>query len=337
MTAADGVAASLPLRRILSALAKAALSGLLIALILWRVPLAKAFDGLASLSFAAILAALVLTFAFPAIAALRWKRALHRLGTQVPWVPLLADTLVSSTYNMLLPTQIGGDVVRALRCARRASRPSHAWSSALFERLVGLVALALLAVPGLAMAPGARPQITLAVAAFASLAGILVFAAPAPFRFAARLIAKRSQSVANLGSHLAEDLSGPLATLSARLEMLAWSLLYQAVGLGLLAVVVLDWGRPDLCWAILGAVPLALVLTLLPVSIAGLGVRESLFVVLLGQFGVPSDRALSLALIWLASALLLALAGAVVVLLEASRGARAVDASAPDLRSGGES
>jgi len=64
---------------------------------------------------------------------------------------------------------------------------------------------------------------------------------------------------------------------------------------------------------------LALVLTLLPVSIAGIGVRESLFVVLLGRFGMASDRALSLAVVWLGSALLTAFAGVVVLLIESAR------------------
>jgi hypothetical protein len=44
-----------------------------------------------------------------------------------------------------------------------------------------------------------------------------------------------------------------------------------------------------------------------------------LFVVLLGQLGVESGRALSLALVWLASALMLALVGAVVMAFEAAR------------------
>ncbi len=308
--------------RWISPVAKGALSICLIGLIAWKVPLAKALHTVASLSAPAVAFSLLLTFAFPAIAALRWKRALRRLGSRVPWPALMADTLVSSTYNMLLPTSIGGDVVRAIRCARRSARPSHAWSSALFERLVGLVALAVLAVPGIVMAPGARREIAVAILLVALLSSSLVLAAHAPFRWAARILSSRAPVVAQLGSDLADDLAGPLSSIPARLEMLAWSLLYQAVGLGLLAVVVTDWGRPDLCWAVLGAVPLALVLAMLPVSIAGLGVRESMFVVLLGQFGVASDRALALALVWLASALLLALTGVVVLALEAASAAR---------------
>lgn len=307
--------------RAVGSLAKAAVSLALLAIVLWRVPVGDAIQGVLSLSAPALVASVLLTFAFPALAALRWKRALQRLGSHVPWLRLMADTLVASTYNMLLPTSIGGDVVRAMRCARRTDRPSHAWSSAVFERLVGLVALVLLAVPGVVMAPGARGQISIALALVAVVSGLLVFTAHAPLRWAARVLARRAPVVARIGGDLADDLSGPLASLGARVEMLAWSTAYQAVGLGLLGVVVVDWGRPALWWAVLGAVPLALVLAMLPVSIAGLGVRESLFVLLLGRFGVAPPQALALAVVWLASALLLALAGGAVMMVEAASAA----------------
>ena len=211
-------------------------------------------------------------------------------------------------------------MVRAVRCAKRLQKAHHGWSSALFERLVGLVALALLAVPGLAMAPFGSSRLSLLVAGvLIASVGVLVVV-PSPVRAGSRALTKRAPVVAAVGEGIAADLSGPLGGLSARLEMFAWSAVYQAVGLGTLIVVVFDWGQPTYTWAILGAVPLALILTLLPVSIAGLGVRESLFVVLLGQYGVTSTRALSLALVWLACALVLALTGAVVLIAEAAMG-----------------
>jgi hypothetical protein len=275
-----------------------------------------------SLSPAAIAAIALLTFAFPAIATFRWRRALVRLGSPAPWNRLFSDMLVASTYNMLLPTSIGGDVVRALRCSRRLGTAHHAWSSTIFERLIGIVALALLAVPGIMQAPGQVREIGVAIGLVAVLSMILVLFAHAPIRVTARLLASRAPRMAGSGDRIASDLSGPLATVSARVEMMAWSVLYQLAGLGVLVVVVIDWGMPGAAWAVLGAVPLALILTLLPISIAGIGLRESLFVVLLGRFGVSADRALSLALVWLASALVLAAAGAVVMAAEAWAGAR---------------
>ena len=297
----------------LSRLARALLSVAFIAVLLWKVPIHDAVDGLSSLSWHGLGAIVILSFAFPAVAALRWKRVLVHLGTREPWWPLMADTLVSSTYNMLLPTNIGGDVVRALRCGRRIGFMHQAWSSVLFERLVGVVALALLAVPGLAMVPGRLQTLGWAVAGLVFVSVFVLLVAAAPFRMAGRLLASRAPVVAAAGERIADDLAGPLARTWPRVETMLWSVVYQAIGLGILVAVAWDWGQPSMAWAILGGVPLALILTLLPVSIAGLGVRESLFVVLLGQLGVESGKAMALALVWLASALLLAFAGAVVM------------------------
>ncbi len=297
-------------------IAKALLSLILLVILIWKAPVSQALDGLLELSIPGLLAIVVLSFAFPALAALRWKRVLSYLNAKHPFTPLMADTLVSSTYNMLLPTNIGGDVVRALRCSRRLEQKHQAWSSVLFERLVGIVALALLAVPGLAMVPGPMRTLGWAVGAVVLLSVVVLVFAATPFRLAGKLLAARAPIVAGAGERIADDLAGPLGKTIPRFETMAWSTAYQTVGLGILVVVALDWGTPEMAWAIIGGVPLVLILTLLPISIAGLGVRESLFVVLLGQLGVELARALSLAVVWLASALLLALAGALVIAFE---------------------
>jgi uncharacterized membrane protein YbhN (UPF0104 family) len=307
-------------RRVLSRAAKALLSVALLGLVVWKVPVEDALQGVASLSWSALLAIVALSFAFPAIAAMRWRRVLHYVGERHALWPLMADNLVASTYNMLLPTSIGGDVVRALRCGRRVQRAHHAWSTVLFERLVGIIALALLSVPGLAMVPGPMRMLGWAVAGTVLVSVVLLVVAPAPLRWGGRVLASRAPVVADVGESVAGDLAGPLSKASPRVETMAWSVLYQAVGLGILVVVAFDWGQPAMTWAILGGVPLALVLTMLPVSIAGLGVRESMFVVLLGELGVEASKALSLALIWLASALLLAVAGALVIAVEGGHG-----------------
>jgi len=228
--------------------------------------------------------------------------------------------LVSSTYNMLLPTQIGGDVVRAMRCAARISDPCHAWSSTLFERIMGVLSLVVIALGGLLMAPSGAGEMGIAICAVALISVLAMLLAHAPFRFGAKLLVNRAPSVAGATERIAADLAGPLGGMRARVEMMGWSLAYQAAALGILVVVVVQWKMATMIWAVLGAVPLALVLTLLPVSIAGLGVRESLFVVLLGRFGMSADRALSLAVVWLASSVLAALAGGVVMIVQSVRG-----------------
>lgn len=308
----------------LKGLVKTAVSAALLGLIAYKAPVGEAVASVRGLSLGAVLAVVALTMACSAVAALRWKRALAVLGSHQSWTALMRDTLVAGTYNMLLPTSIGGDVVRALRCARRLEQRHRAWSSVLFERLLGLLAMALLSVPGLLMVPGKASGlgIVVAVVAAASVGALVI--AHAPFQAAGRLLSSRAPSLAGAGKAIAADLAGPFAMTRSRAEMLGWSLLYQLVALSILAAVVLDWGQPRLLGAVLGAVPLALIGAMAPVSIAGLGVREGLFVLLLGRFGVSTDQALALALVWLGSSLVMALAGAVVLALEPANETSAV-------------
>ena len=65
-------------------------------------------------------------------------------------------------------------------------------------------------------------------------------------------------------------------------------------------------------------VPIVHVLSMVPITIGGLGLREGLFVAILGRLGVESDVALGLAAQWLASSLMFAIAGAVVAVVDPS-------------------
>ena len=58
---------------------------------------------------------------------------------------------------------------------------------------------------------------------------------------------------------------------------------------------------------------------MIPVTIGGLGLREGLFVAILGRLGVESDVALGLAAQWLASSVGFAIVGAVVALVSRPR------------------
>lgn len=66
----------------------------------------------------------------------------------------------------------------------------------------------------------------------------------------------------------------------------------------------------------LAVVPLVTLLTLLPVSLNGLGLREGGFVFFLGQLGIPQAQALALSLLVFGLTLLFSLAGGVCLLFE---------------------
>jgi uncharacterized membrane protein YbhN (UPF0104 family) len=315
------------MRRWLPVALKLTVTVALVAVVLVRVDLGGVATALGGLSAAAIGLGIALTFASVAVSAWRWHRVLVYLGERVPPWALAGDTLVGTTYNLLLPTSIGGDVARAIRCGRRVQEPGHAWASVGFERLLGLLSLALVSAVGLGFGVGGvRPTVLFAAVGMAVALVVAVVFAPTPLRLAARLASGGSTPVAGTLERVASAWSGALSRPAPRLETFLWSVAYQLVALTILVPVAWDWPVPNLAYAIYLGVPIALVAATLPISLGGHGLRESLFVVVLVPFGFAPPLALALSLVWLASNLLVGLAGLVVLLGSSPASAPPLDA-----------
>ncbi|MFZ5896364.1 MAG: lysylphosphatidylglycerol synthase transmembrane domain-containing protein [Myxococcota bacterium] len=264
----------------------------------------------------ALLAAGFFTVVTPALGAFRWQRVLAHVSERVGFGPLVSDLLVGSAYNLVLPTTMGGDVVRALRCSRRVEHPASGYGSVVFERLLGLLALSLAAVLGALLANrGSRGTLTLFC--LASL-GLLLFG----LRFAGSILNALARSLDRFARfagrlrEVAHALEGPWANPRASLEILALSLVYQVCNLSIVAVVLLGFDEPRWAVAAYLGIPLALLISSAPVTIGGFGLREALFVHILADYGVSAERALLLSMLWFVSSLLLALAGLVVLAKE---------------------
>ena len=318
-------------RRSLQAL-KAALTVLIVVVVLRKVPLAELGARMARLRALDLVLLAALTAAQVTVGVVRWWRLLRRVDERVSFGALYGDVLVGLTYNMFLPTTVGGDVVRALRCRRRVLRGHHAWSTSIFERIAGLLAMAASGAIGAAIGLGGAREVPtgVRVLAVALTAGLLVafFGAAAPLRAGVRFFERRLTAAGGATTASAPlddvrgivaDLEGPLATAGARIEALGWSLLYQALGVLFVIVGARGLGDPTHALAIVVGVPIVHVLSMVPITIGGLGLREGLFVAVLGALGMQRDVALGLGAQWLASSVAFALAGAVVALATLGR------------------
>lgn len=300
-------------RRALSFALRAAVSVLLVVVLVWKIPLAEVGGALQHVPLTGVLLGVLVTAAQVVTGTLRWKRMLALAGEDQPLSALLSDVLIASAYNLVLPSSVGGDVIRALRCAKRLSNPHAAWSTTLFERMIGLPTLAVVAAPGIALVPGGAPLV-LPTLAFAIVTVLVLLFVDAPVAALARFLTARAPAAAAVTEGIVRDLRGPLGTPAARLEAFAWSLAYQALGISILAACVVPLLDRQLLLAIYAGLPIIVVASMIPISIAGFGVRESLFVVVLGRLGVPEATALALSVLWLGSYVVLAGPGVLLVL-----------------------
>lgn len=234
---------------------------------------------LLALSMAAILAQVPLN-------GLRLGVFLKARGWSLGGADLARLTFVTNFLGTFLPGGIGGDVFRATALARTSVPNAVAVAAAAADRLTGGLSLGLVALAaGLAAWAASGSGRELAVAALPS-AGVLAIAAIAWTRTAWRLalglyrrlprlpgrnfLRRTHHQVALYGRQQRVMLEGILISLGVQgFRVLSFWLCARSLGLPL-----------DLAEGAFALMP-ALIFSMVPISVAGLGVREGLLVYLL--------------------------------------------------------
>jgi uncharacterized protein (TIRG00374 family) len=237
------------------------------------------------------------------LGAIRWRIFLRMLGIRVPFWKSVQVCLVALFCNTFLIGAAGGDLVRAGWLIRRGFGKTESLLSVIMDRVSGLGALILYTLAlcawnheWLMRSPTVVKLflfvITYQAVALALIAGSLYVSARgltnrlpkwAPFP---DFVRKMGAGYAKL----AEDWGGSLKAMGLSLAMLAgYFAVYwcsaRALGFG---ISFIDMST---------LIPAADMISALPISIGGLGVREGTFVLMLGQLSdVPKALAVSISL-----------------------------------------
>ena len=231
------------------------------------------------------------------VGALRWWQLLRAAG-----VPLRARELgrvyaVSTFASTFLPTSVGGDVARALLVTRERALLVRVGLTVIVDRAGALAGLLLLAWAGLAAEPDAAPGGAVALLATVTVVTIAggaaaVWAAVHPRVIRGRLLERMR---APLG-----DVRAILATYGRR-PLIPFTLVVSSVAVQ--ALVALQLCAIARCLGIglsfasaVVALTLVTLATLVPISIAGFGIREGSYVVLLGGIGITATDATAISL-----------------------------------------
>ncbi|HEX9467251.1 MAG TPA: lysylphosphatidylglycerol synthase transmembrane domain-containing protein, partial [Acidimicrobiia bacterium] len=107
-----------------------------------------------TLTFLAV--GIAVTLAGFVLSAWRWQRVFAVFDTHVPLRTLLAFYLAGQFVGNVLPSTIGGDVLRVSRAAKATGTSDVAFASVVIERLTGFVALPVLTVLGFVLEPSLR-------------------------------------------------------------------------------------------------------------------------------------------------------------------------------------
>jgi uncharacterized membrane protein YbhN (UPF0104 family) len=283
---------------LLKSIVRVAGTALACAVVFQQIAAGAVIDRLAALRLPPLLVAVVMLAAQLIVWSWRWQRILMHLDTRTPTLSLteLCWLLGAGTlFGQLLPATIGGDVVRAAALARKVDVRAAVLSTIL-DRAAGLLVLIMLIVllsPLLAW----RLSDDWRYVALAALGVVIGTGALAVVPYAARRLAPA------LGA-LKTPLVDAVATTqilwrpSLGIPVLISSILVQLASV--LLVYVLGWaaGVPLGLLDCLLLVPPALLLSALPISINGWGVREGALAAAFALVGVPMSDTVTVSILY---------------------------------------
>ncbi len=240
-----------------------------------------------------IILALVFALLHFAVGAWRWQQLIFVTNLHwVPWRQLFNSYLVSFFVSSLLPGTITGDIVRIYDTRQESGGSAKSALIVFVERLLGLFVLVILG--GFAwLSLDQRPQFNfylpqwlLPVIALAGVAGLILW---------------RFDTIHNkLFKHVTQWFRVLLSTTQAFpgliyqnpsgfLRVLAGTILYQLLGLLIVYQGLLAAHVPVQLATFLAIAPLVTLIIMLPISVQGIGLRESLYISLLVPFGASTE------------------------------------------------
>lgn len=310
------------MRRKIALVVKVAVSIALLYLALRKIDIAAVERRLRDVGWAWLIVALAVMTAQMVLNAYRWRVVAALTGVPIAFSRVFRFVMIGTFFNQTLPSSVGGDAVRIWLLARDGWSWSSSAYSVLLDRIIGVFALALMVVGSLAWAfvlianPVAR--LTLLIIGFGTIAGFITFTLLHYIRHTPLMrwgVVRHLVQMSTLASEtFFSPKTGPLVlALSLGIQLLT---VFSAWCFGRAA------HAPFELFQALVLIPPVMLISTLPVSIAGWGVRETALALSFSYAGLSQADGVIVSLLLGAAMLTLGIAGGVVWLATPHTGPR---------------
>lgn len=302
---------------------KITVSVTLLALIVTQVDFSQTWQHVQALSWPFVVFALLFYTGLQWLSCWRWQIVLRSQGYSLRLRSLMSSYFVGMWLNIFLPGSLGGDVYRVYRVSQATQDSESALVSVFLERFTGLAALSAIAVMGLPPAfqlVGRWDIIALFLGAVGALVGavllimsprLLRWAEPWLIRLKLGAIAARLTKIQILLRQFSTDRSAVLSSIGLSLLLQFGIVVYHFIIAQQLAI-------PISFLALVVFIPIVVVITLLPISLGGLGLKEGLWIYLFSRVGLSSEEAVLLSLTVTVLGWLLSIPGGLILLMDAA-------------------
>jgi glycosyltransferase 2 family protein len=301
------------------------LSGLLVLYLCFKVDWAVIIESLHRINILAYLLSTVMASVCPVILASKFHVFIKNTHLSLSIPRLVAINFISRYYALFIPTALGAEAVRWYKVTKNKKGKSFFLASTIFERLIFL--LLLLAFGGLPLFLNSEnPQIVLlrqritpllAISLLFLSTGFIFFLFPElKDRFTRALIGRFPALEDSKIERFLINFKIKQRVQAVIIPLLALSLLWQIFFVVRIYFLFLSLNLPlgfmDAAW--IGS--LVMLLQVLPVSFAGIGIREGAYAYLFTLFELAPEKGVLIGVLFFSQMLIFAFIGAVLNLFE---------------------
>jgi uncharacterized protein (TIRG00374 family) len=237
------------------------------------------------------------------LTAWRWNLLMRGVGLVMGFLRTVRLTFIGGFFNMAVPGSTGGDVVKAWYAAKETNAGTRAVISVFVDRFVGLFGLVVFAAAALFFRDGGEAYHVPRVVVLLVLGGAVVGGAVVVSRSLRRAlglswVVRRLpfQGIVQEVQASARLYRGHTSTLAAALGISLFNHAGNATACWLLARALGIEGVT--VWTAMALVPLANLLSAVPLLPGGWGVGELAFAYFFGLVGVPPTEAVGLSVVF---------------------------------------
>ena len=286
--------------------------------ILSRVDLTGVYQLMTMVSLRAFALAFLINLVVHLFFVFRWRTILQALWTRTKLARLVSFHLIGLFFNMFLPTSVGGDALKAYYVSKDTGKRGKSFLAVFLDRYIGLLMFITFA----------------AVAAFAvrlNISGVVVYhwvllilavaivlTVLLSTDFAQhlnRFLGTRFRFIQRIVSLINESSKATLKNPSVMICCFLFTLVIVLLTVVINYILIGSIGCQIEIKDLLIFIPLIILATSLPISINGIGLRESAYIYFFSTVGFTAVESLALALLNFALLLLISLSGSLVYLL----------------------
>ena len=280
----------MPVVRILASLC-------ILAILIHNIPLSDLWGTITQIS-PLLWAGIVTAFLFGHVVGVaKWCLFINMGQSRLPFTIAARSYFAGLFANLFLPSIAGGDVVRAGMAIRYKADKEAVIVGGLLDRFSDVCALGLIILMSVSYSPmslsveGRSILLSFIVSVFIFMLSV-IFILAFPFsKFFPRWLCDFIERIRNILKELIRKPKRALSALVISLSIQSGFVILNAI-IGTACSIELPLRVWFLTW------PLAKISAMLPISLGGLGVRETALALLLLGFGVPFSKSVGVSLLW---------------------------------------